>query len=191
MKFFDYIKRKKIFLLIVLILVGSNVWAWYPFVYNFCVFFFGVNMSETLLAALVGGFFGVAGASVAAFGAYRITKRQITADVISTATGLYINNLRETVADYQAVLMLLERRAKAHANVEDEVWNKFNFLFGKLKLLTNPELKEDKQLIEAIEGAALNAKEGGTAFVDFQDRITEVARQLLLRDWNKVQTVAK
>lgn len=126
-------------------------------------------------------------------GAIYIARKQIRASVISTNRQVWINSLRNTIADYlakQAIVRNLNRLQHADGDslsrIEDTVR-----LAGQIELLMNPNESDHAELVKLVCDMtnSLNAQdEANKNFdVEHRERVVTLSQAILKREWNRVK----
>jgi uncharacterized membrane protein len=123
-----------------------------------------------------------------------VVRRQIRASVVSTNRQQWINNLRDTVADFVAKqTMVRTLNSKSHADdssisrIEETVR-----LAHRIELLINPKEADHAALVELIFQMAntmnqQNEKNKSFNAGDCTERIVKLTQAILKREWDRVK----
>ena len=157
----------------------------------------------SLMIALISAGSALFGASIGAVVSYFISKRQITATVISANRQKWINNLRDVITQFQSKITEIQLLASSQRpvlinaseanNLTKEVQNianEISLLNSKLKLFINPKEPDNMKLIElfnTIYFEVLKRKMNNKIIKDIQESITSIAQKILKREWERVK----
>ena len=133
---------------------------------------------------------------------WQIAKRQIHASVISANRQNWINDLRDSVADFMtsAKVAMVEGSLAAYratefaANEEahNEAMRSMVTLHNKVTLLINPNESDHVKLINLMDEMIQHCARGGSDDIqrhdELRDAITKASQQILKREWERVKS---
>ena len=122
------------------------------------------------------------------------SNRQIKASVVSSNRQDWINTLRDTISTFQATAVLLGLR-QFNSDLSDteqhDQMSRASTLRNKLHLLINPEEPDHARLSELADqimvGVGPLAQKDGKPVGELQREMTQLAQQILKREWERVK----
>jgi hypothetical protein len=131
------------------------------------------------------------------FVSWKITKRQISASTVTISRQQWINNLRDTLADYLAKANMAWAIARKHPDDAQKISRieQVAQLNYKIHLLINPNEEDHAKLARLVDciSSSLNklAKTEGQdlihEFGDKQEELIKLSQQILKREWGRVK----
>lgn len=152
-----------------------------------------IAAAAAVAAAIVGPLSSVIVASRQNRAAAMVARRQISASLISGNRQAWINNLRDAIAEFQAVLYQLGfRGAHSYDRAKDDEWTqKAMHLRSRVALFINPVEAVHGELLLQMDHALSVAYSSGEAgrqeMTKVQSAITETAQRLLKQEWERVK----
>lgn len=123
-----------------------------------------------------------------------IARQQINASLVSASRQAWIDKLRDSIAEFQALLYNLGFRGTIsyeRGPEEDERLQQAIQLRSRIALLINPAETDHKQLLIQMDMALSIAydagSEAGGEMARTQAAITEISQGLLKREWERVK----
>ena len=154
----------------------------------------GVNLMTTeQLNIIVPGLTTIAGAAIGAWIAYLVGRQQFKANVVSANRQIWINTLRDCVAEFQSVtLSVLITPAREHIEKFDEKIDRLNFLRSKILLLVNPLENDHQELCGLVQKvieiiAEDDEKINRVKLHSAQEAIIQLSQKILKREWERVK----
>lgn len=145
-----------------------------------------------LFAALVSAIAALVGAAIGATASYLVSRRQYNATAIAQSRQAWINTLRDTVAEFQSLIVPLWHWVGDDAEqAASETYRRTALLVSKLRLLINPHEADHQRLVELAEQAfqlATGPNQGKPNDVGgIQRELTSCTQAILKREWERVK----
>ncbi len=127
----------------------------------------------------------------------KIAKRQISASTVTTSRQQWINNLRDTIADFLAKTSMVYCLAKKHYANDQSIprIEQVSQLNNRIHLLINPNEDDHAKLASLVDDISKSLKlaqtEGKDLIRDFGDKQDEVlilSQKILKREWERVKS---
>jgi hypothetical protein len=123
-----------------------------------------------------------------------IARQQINASLVSASRQVWIDKLRDSIAEFQALLYNLGFRGGVAYELgpeEDKKLQQAIQLRSRIALLINPAEADHKQLViemgKALSVAYAAGHEAAVEMARIQATITEISQGLLKREWERVK----
>jgi hypothetical protein len=132
---------------------------------------------------------GLAGVLVGSIVSYFIARAQIRAQVVSTSRVSWINNLRDTIAEFQT--LITEVAIAHHTRLPDADFtaklSRVTLLLSRCHLLINPREEPHQKLVDSMvdlwQATQVILETGAGSLVERQRIVTGVAQQVLKAEW--------
>ena len=124
----------------------------------------------------------------------RIAERNIHASTVSSSRQKWIDTLRDSIAEFQALILPLSVHAAIkHYTVDDKLTRveRATYVLAKISLLINPKEDEHIKLLDNMSGllSAVNEEEVNVVrFRESQKNITIIAQNILKKEWNAIKS---
>ena len=133
---------------------------------------------------------------------WQIAKRQIQASVVSANRQNWINDFRDSVADFMtsAKVAMVEGSLAAYSSTEhvanaeahNEAMRSMVALRNKTALLINPNEEDHTDLLSMMNDMIQHCARGDSTDIDrhdeLSDSIAKVSQQVLKREWERVKS---
>jgi hypothetical protein len=143
------------------------------------------------ISAAIVGLIGVVLGSFVTYGASKLNFRAL---VISNNRQDWINALRDSISEFQSILVQLSLQKKyPEVGLTDDRMLKrerASFLYAKIKLLINPNEDDHIELVRLISEAfkrSLGVAEENNDLGEVNINITNTAQKILKREWKRVK----
>ncbi|MEQ9618786.1 MAG: hypothetical protein RIG61_06400 [Deltaproteobacteria bacterium] len=148
-----------------------------------------------VVGALVGALSSIAGVLIGSFFSFLTSRRQFQSTVISNKRQEWINTLRDTISEFQSVLVSLnffiDTTGKFNEEKQKEyqvIIQKVAFLRSKINLLINPVENDHKELSDLTRNALdMVTKRDMKKLDECMTGLTSVGQRILKHEWERVK----